>query len=241
MKKLSYLEIGVFTDLSSCSVTFITWLLTWLYSFDVLANGEISPISHLIHCFSGNCSCDCYLLKFMTRISELCDTRRSETKCQFLSRKLKLLSTLLSGFAVILPQLFAFLRLEPGKKVPVWVSCLPPRQTSQMNHVQPQAQKAFCGWQSVQWAGNCVPLPVAAVTPAFVHSCILGSEPNNCWEKPDNNHGLLEAEVESGTSAWQPGQIKWGKKPSLSSKVRKQFPQGLIKDEEIKGLPEQMN
>lgn len=75
----------------------------------------------------------------------------------------------------------------------------------------------------------------------FVPSCVLGSEPNNCWAKPDNNHGLLEAEVESGTSPWQPGHIKWEKKASLSSKARKQFPQGLIKDEEIKGLPEQMN
>lgn len=56
------------------------------------------------------------------------------------------------------------------------------------------------------------------------HSCLLGSEPNNCWEKQDNNHGLLEAELESGTSAWQPGRIKWEKKPLLSSKVRKQFP-----------------
>lgn len=164
------------------------------------------------------------------------EDRKTSPLCLY--RKLEPFSMLLSGFAIIKSQprwFFGFLRLEPGKKAAEGfmgffccrrcnLSCLSPKQTSQMNHVQPYVEKSSILRVTISEVSWWLCPTVSDRHHTGILCTPAGPEPNNCWEKPDNNHGLLEAGVESGTSAWQPGHIKWEKKPSLSSKARKQFP-----------------
>lgn len=132
-------------------------------------------------CYTGPMSPGWGWLKTHKHLTGTQEDWKTSPLCLY--RKLEPFSMLLSGFAIIKSQprwFLGFLRLEPGKKAaegfvgvffaaggvtsPAYLPSKPHKWTMSSHMLR---KAAFWGWQSLKWAGDCVPLSVTDITRAF--------------------------------------------------------------------------